>query len=39
MFVFEDYKRRFEETREFFKLRFEETRKLGSEMMKAVMET
>ena len=36
---FEDYKRRFEETRQFLQPRFEEAGKLGSEMIKAVMET
>lgn len=36
---FELYKRRFEETRSFFEGRFEEAGKLGSEMIKAVMET
>ena len=36
---FEDYKRRFEETRQFFQPRFDEAGKLGSEMIKAVMET
>ena len=36
---FENYKRRFEETREFFELRVEKAGKLGSEMIKAVMET
>ena len=36
---FEDYKRRFEETRQFFEPRFEEAGRLGSEMIKAVMET
>jgi len=35
---FEDYKRRFEETREFFEPSFEEAEKFGSEMIKAVME-
>lgn len=34
---FEDYKRRFEETREIFEPRFEEAGKLKSEMIKAVM--
>ena len=29
---FEDYKRRFEETKEFFEVQFEEAGKLGSEM-------
>jgi len=36
---FEDYKRRFEETRQFFQPRFHEAGKLGSEMIKAVMES
>ena len=36
---FEDYKKRFEETREFLEPRFKEAGKLGSEMIKAVMET
>jgi prephenate dehydrogenase (NADP+) len=36
---FEVYRRRFEETRKFFEPRFEEAGKLGSEMIKAVMET
>jgi len=36
---FEMYKRRFEETRNFFEARFEEAGKLGSEMIKAVMES
>lgn len=36
---FEVYRRRFEETRQFFEPRFDEAGKLGSEMIKAVMET
>ncbi|KAJ3565397.1 hypothetical protein NP233_g7659 [Leucocoprinus birnbaumii] len=36
---FEVYRRRFEETRRFFEPRFEEGGRLGSEMIKAVMET
>ncbi|KXN83300.1 putative prephenate dehydrogenase [NADP(+)] [Leucoagaricus sp. SymC.cos] len=36
---FEVYRRRFEETRKFFEPRFDEAGKLGSEMIKAVMET
>ena len=36
---FEDYTRRLKETRVFFELRFEEAGKLGSEMIKSVMET
>ncbi|GLB40074.1 putative prephenate dehydrogenase [Lyophyllum shimeji] len=36
---FELYRRRFEETRTFFEGRFEEAGKLGSEMIKAIMET
>ncbi|KAJ6498460.1 prephenate dehydrogenase [Mycena vitilis] len=36
---FELYRRRFEETRAFFEGRFEEAGKLGSEMIKAVMES
>ncbi len=36
---FEVYRRRFEETRKFFEPRFEEAGKLGSEMIKAVMES
>ncbi|KAE9400592.1 putative TYR1-prephenate dehydrogenase [Gymnopus androsaceus JB14] len=36
---FEVYRRRFEETRTFFEGRFEEAGKLGSEMIKAVMES
>lgn len=37
--VFEEYKRRFEETRKFFEGRFEEAGVVGSEMIKAVMES
>ena len=36
---FEVYKRRFEKTRKFFEGRFEEARIVGSEMIKAVMES
>ena len=36
---FEVYKRRFEETREFFKGRFEEANRVGGEMIKAIMES
>ncbi|RXW21443.1 hypothetical protein EST38_g4408 [Candolleomyces aberdarensis] len=36
---FEVYRRRFDETRTFFDQRFEEAGKLGSEMIKAVMES
>jgi prephenate dehydrogenase (NADP+) len=36
---FEEYKRRFEETRKFFEGRFEEAGVVGSEMIKAVMES
>lgn len=36
---FEVYRKRFEETRKFFEPRFEEAGKLGSEMIKAVMES
>ncbi|KAF8065365.1 prephenate dehydrogenase [Lyophyllum atratum] len=36
---FDLYRRRFEETRSFFEGRFEEAGKLGSEMIKAIMET
>lgn len=36
---FEVYRRRFEETRAFFEARFDEAGKLGSEMIKAVMES
>ncbi|KAF9005257.1 prephenate dehydrogenase [Cyathus striatus] len=36
---FEVYRRRFEETRAFFEQRFEEAGKLGSEMIKAIMES
>ncbi|KAF8167568.1 prephenate dehydrogenase [Crassisporium funariophilum] len=36
---FEVYRRRFEETRTFFEARFEEASVLGSEMIKAVMES
>lgn len=36
---FEVYRRRFDETRSFFEQRFEEAGKLGSEMIKAVMES
>ncbi|XP_006464028.1 hypothetical protein AGABI2DRAFT_226049 [Agaricus bisporus var. bisporus H97] len=36
---FEVYRKRFEETRGFFESRFEEAGKLGSEMIKAVMES
>lgn len=36
---FEVYRKRFEETRQFFESRFEEAGKLGSEMIKAVMES
>lgn len=35
---FEIYRRRFEETRKFFEARFEAAGKLGSEMIKAIME-
>jgi prephenate dehydrogenase (NADP+) len=37
--IFEVYKRRFEETRKFFEGRFEEAGVVGSEMIKAVMES
>jgi len=36
---FEVYRRRFEETREFFEGRFEEAGVLGSEMIRAIMES
>lgn len=36
---FELYRKRFEQTRSFFEARFEEAGKLGSEMIKAVMES
>ncbi|KAF5322984.1 hypothetical protein D9611_009342 [Ephemerocybe angulata] len=36
---FEVYRRRFEETRAFFEQRFEEAGRMGSEMIKAVMES